>query len=68
MADLLPDLFVGPQLQLVYLAACDGGKKAAEWNVMFAPARVISFDRLSAVAEHIYWLWVRGPREIRTPN
>ena len=56
---------VGPRLRLIYLTACDGGQKATQWEEVFAPAHVISFDRLSAVLEHVYWLWRAGPSEIR---
>ena len=57
---------VGPRLRLVYLTACDGGSKAKQWEEVFAPARVITFDRLSAIVEHVHWLWCRGPDELRT--
>lgn len=55
---------VGPGLRFIYLTACDGGRKEDQWREVFAPAEVKTFDRLSAVLEHIYWLWVRGPRVI----
>jgi hypothetical protein len=54
---------VGPHLRFVYLTACDGGRKAAEWQATLAPAEVRTFDRLSAVVEHVYWLWFTGPAE-----
>jgi hypothetical protein len=55
---------VGPHLRRVYLTACDGGLQAAQWEKVLAPARVTTFARLSAVAEHIYWLWIDAPTEI----
>ena len=54
---------VGPHLRFVYLTACDGGRKAAAWQATLAPAEVRTFDRLSAVVEHVYWLWFTGPAE-----
>jgi hypothetical protein len=58
-------LEVGENLRFVYNAACDGGCKAEEWERALAPARVRTFDRLSAVAEHIVWLWFSGPEQVR---
>jgi hypothetical protein len=52
-------------LRFVYNAACDGGSKADEWNQALAPAEVKTFDRLSATAEHLFWLWTEGPRRIQ---
>lgn len=54
------------ELRLVYLAACEAGVKAGQWSQVFPSAQVKSFDRLSAVPEHIWWLWITGPREFRT--
>lgn len=58
--------YVGPSLQLVYLSACDAGHKAAQWQEELAPARVMSFDRRSAIVEHIYWLWTWGAVEVHS--
>lgn len=52
-----------PRLRFVYLCACNAGTRASEWESVFAPARVVTFDRVSSTVEHIYWLWVTGPRE-----
>lgn len=52
-----------PRLRFVYLCACNAGNKASEWESVFAPAQVVTFDRISSTVEHIYWLWVSGPRE-----
>ena len=57
---------VNPDIRLVYFAACDAGTKAAAWNRVLAPASVVTFNRLSAIVEHIWWLWTTGPREIRS--
>lgn len=53
-----------PQLKLVYLAACEAGLARDDWERSLAPARVISFNRLSWIPEHIWWLWVDGPGEV----
>jgi hypothetical protein len=55
----------GEDLQFVYVTACDGGSKAAEWEQALAPAEVRTFGRLSAVLEHLLWLWSDGPRRVR---
>ncbi len=62
-----PNTFAAPgkDLRFVYLSACDGGAKAAEWEQRFAPAEVVSFDRLSAGMEHLWWLWFDAPRQLR---
>ncbi len=56
----------GPRLQYVYITGCDSGAQARAWEEALAPARVVTFNRLSAVAEHVYWLWFQGPAVIRT--
>jgi uncharacterized membrane protein len=59
-------LEVGPSLRFVYNSACEGGYKAAQWERALAPAQVRTFDRLSAVAEHVVWLWFDGPDQVRS--
>lgn len=59
-------LGVGDDLQLVYITGCDSGTLAKEWEETLAPAEVITFDRLSAWVEHIYWLLFKGARQVRT--
>jgi hypothetical protein len=58
-------LEAGQDLRLVYNSACDSGSKAEEWEVALAPAEVRTFSRLSAVIEHLLWLWSDGPRRVR---
>lgn len=58
-------LAAGQELRYVYNTACDSGMKAEQWEQALAPARVRTFDRLSAVVEHILWLWSDGPRFVR---
>ena len=57
---------VGSQVQLVYLFACDGGKKASEWQEHLAPARVISYNRTSAVWDHAWWFAFNGPPQLKS--
>lgn len=54
-----------PVLQFVYLAGCDSGAKRTTWETAFYPAAVVTYDRLTAVLEHIWWLWMRGPEIVR---
>ena len=55
----------GPDLRYVYITGCDSGNHAKAWEDAMAPAKVITFNRLSAVVEHIFWLWFRGPGAVR---
>jgi hypothetical protein len=52
-------------LQFVYIAACEGGQRATEWQQKFAPAEVVTFDRTSGGIEHIWWLWFDAPNRLR---
>jgi uncharacterized membrane protein len=56
---------VGKDLQLVYITACDGGRHAERWQEVFRPAEVVTFDRLSAMLEHVWWLWLDAPGRVR---
>jgi hypothetical protein len=55
----------GKGLQFVYIAACGGGERRAEWEQRFAPAEVASFDRLSSALEHLWWLWFNAPERLK---
>lgn len=57
----LESMNINPALQFVYLSGCDSGQQRSGWLEVFAPAEVITYDRLSAVLEHAWWLWFRGP-------
>ncbi len=57
----------GASLRFVYLSACDSGAVADAWREALSPAEVITFDRLSAVLEHAWWLWLDSPRLIAAP-
>ncbi len=58
-------LEAGQGLRFVYNSACDSGSKAGEWEQALAPAEVRTFGRLSAVLEHLLWLWSDGPSRVR---
>lgn len=64
-----PDASGGPvagkDRQLVYISACCGGEKTAEWRQVLAPAEVVTFDRLSAGGEHLWWLWFEAPDRLK---
>ena len=51
-----------PSLQYIYMSGCDQG---AGWEQALAPAHVVTFDRLTSVAEHVWWMWFTGPQTIR---
>jgi len=53
---------VNTALQFVYMSGCDQG---SGWREAFAPAEVLTFDRLTTVAEHVWWMWFDGPRVVR---
>jgi hypothetical protein len=55
----------GKDLQFVYISACGGGQQATEWQQVFAPAEVVTFDRLSGGLEHLWWLWFEAPDQLR---
>lgn len=57
---------VNPKLRFVYLTSCDSGTQKEAWENAFAPAKVVTYDRLTALLEHIAWLWFKGPGIIRS--
>ncbi len=52
---------VGADLRLVYLFACDAGKRAAQWEEHLGPAKVITYDRASTPYDHAWWFALTGP-------
>jgi hypothetical protein len=56
----------GASLQFVYLTGCDSGAQREAWEQAFAPAKVVTYDRLTAVIEHGWWLLFKGPDVIRS--
>jgi hypothetical protein len=55
----------GEHLQFLYCSACHGGAKKDLWVRSLAPARVVTYDRLSGGLEHILWLWFTAPERAR---
>lgn len=51
----------GTNLKYVYLAACNSGALASEWEQVFAPVKIRTFNRISTYPDHLYWLFVQGP-------
>ena len=54
-----------PQLRYVYLAGCDSGALARQWEEAFAPAKVVTQEGLTPLLQHIGWLWSEAPEVIR---
>ncbi len=59
---------VNRKLRFVYLTSCDSGAQKEAWERTFAPATVVTYGRLTATIEHIWWLWSQGPRIIHSMN
>jgi hypothetical protein len=57
---------VGDDLRFVYVTACDAGQRADDWQAALTPAEVITFDRLSAMLEHVWWLWIPAPQRVKS--
>jgi hypothetical protein len=55
---------VGANLQFVYLASCYAGNMENQWIQSLAPAKVLMFNRISWIPEHVYWLWFKGPEAV----
>jgi hypothetical protein len=55
---------VGKNLQFVYLAGCNIGNRHDEWTQALSPAKVLMFDRISLISEHIHWLLFDGPKVV----
>jgi hypothetical protein len=56
---------VNDRLQLAYIFACNGGKKAAQWQEHLAPAQVITYNRVSTVWDHAVWFAFAGPLQLK---
>jgi hypothetical protein len=59
---------VSSQLKLAYIFACNGGKKASEWEKHLAPARVITYNRISTLWDHAVWFAFTGPMQLEKLN
>jgi hypothetical protein len=56
---------VSSHLQLAYIFACDGGKRASQWQEHLAPAQVITYNRASTVWDHACWFAITGPAQLK---
>ena len=55
----------GEDLAFVYLTGCDSGTQEQAWTGAFAPAKVVTYPRLTAIVEHAWWMWFEGPKIVR---
>ena len=53
------------RLKFVYFAGCDGGAQRKAWEKALSPAEIYTYDRLTPVIEHLWWLWTQGPKVVR---
>jgi len=58
----LPPARRGPHR--VYLSGCRTGLAEKRWRSVLAATEITSFPRVSAVPEHLVWLWSSAPWEI----
>jgi hypothetical protein len=56
---------VGRDLRYVYLSGCDSGAQSEAWERALRPAQVSTHNRLTAVVEHVWWMWFEAPGIIR---
>ena len=56
---------VDGKLRLAYIFACYSGQRASQWEEHLAPAKVITYNRVSTVFDHAYWFAFTGPAELR---
>lgn len=59
------DVEVNSGVRLVYLFACEAGKRESQWEEHLAPAKVIAYDRASTVWDHAYWFAWSGPAQMK---
>ena len=59
--DVARTMPIGKSLQYVYLSACHSGDLAADWESVLAPAKVVTFPRVSLYLEHGVFLWHTAP-------
>jgi len=56
----------GNQPHFIYITACSLGKGDDSWNRIFSGTEIISFNRWSAVLEHMWWLYSEGPDKLES--
>ena len=66
--DVARTMPIGKSLQYVYLSACHSGDLAADWESVLAPAKVVTFPRVSLYLEHGVFLWHTAPRLVAGNN
>jgi hypothetical protein len=66
--DVARTMAIGKNLEYVYLSACHSGDLAADWQSVLAPAKVVTFPRVSLYLEHAVFLWYTAPRLIAGNN
>ena len=59
------DVGVNSELRLVYIFACDAGKRASQWEEHLAPAQVITYNRPSTVLDHGLWFAFTGQKQLK---
>jgi hypothetical protein len=64
--DQIKKMKIGENLRYVYLAQCNGGSLAREWSEVFYPAKVKFYNRISTYPEHIFWLWIKLTRILKS--
>ena len=60
----VPTGLAGDQLQFVYFAGCDAGRRESAWHHALGYDQAIMFDRISLVGEHLVWVWTKSPAVI----
>lgn len=60
----VPPGLAGDQLQFIYFAGCDAGRREGAWKRALGYDRAIMFDRISIVGEHLVWVWTKSPAVI----
>lgn len=60
----VPAGLAGNQLQFIYFAGCDAGRRESAWKRALGYDHAIMFDRISLVGEHLVWVWTKSPAVI----
>ena len=60
----VPSGLAGRQLQFIYFAGCDAGRRESAWQRALGFDQGIMFDRISLVGEHLVWVWTKSPSVI----
>jgi hypothetical protein len=57
----------GKDLRLLYNSGCRTGDRGYDrvWKQVFAPAEVITFNRMSGGLEHLWWIWTEAPERVK---